>query len=147
MATIYDLTSVDEVVSGDFIPVYSTKNGEARKCSLDNLVESISAKLATGDGKVTVYNAPTAGSTLELDDNSDSYWVILTPAGTIASMTLSLPAATAAIHDQEILVNTTQTITTLAHSGGTTVGAPTTLSAGGFYRLRFDGVLKTWYRV
>jgi hypothetical protein len=50
---------------------------------------------------------------------------------------------------QEILVNTTQAITalTINANGATIVGAPTTLAAGGFFRLRFDGVLDTWYRV
>ena len=43
----------------------------------------------------------------------------------------------------------TQAVTTLTVSGnGATVnGAPAALTANGFFRLRFDGVLGGWYRL
>ena len=47
------------------------------------------------------------------------------------------------------MVSCTQAVTTLTVSGnGSTVnGAPTTLAANGFFRLRYDGVFKAFYRV
>jgi len=62
---------------------------------------------------------------------------------------LVLPPVAGVLDKQELLVNTTQAVTTLTVSanGATVVGAPTTLAAGGFFCLRFDGVLDTWYRV
>jgi hypothetical protein len=46
-------------------------------------------------------------------------------------------------------VNTTQAVTalTVAGNGATVNGAPTTLAANGFFRIRFDAVLDVWYRV
>ena len=38
-------------------------------------------------------------------------------------------------------------ISTVAGNGSTVNGAPTTLAANSFFRLRFDGVFKAWYRV
>ena len=34
-----------------------------------------------------------------------------------------------------------------ARNGATVTGAPTSLSANGFFRLRFDAVASVWYRV
>ena len=71
------------------------------------------------------------------------------PAATYANGTLVLPAVANCADKQEILVNSTQIVTALAitANGATVKGAPTTLAANAFFKLRFDGVLKTWYRV
>jgi hypothetical protein len=71
----------------------------------------------------------------------------LAPAGTIATLTLTLPATTTAF-DSEVVVFTTATITalTVAADGGATVaGAPTTLAANGFFRMKKIGTV--WHRV
>ena len=106
-------------------------------------------QLATADNKITQYAAPLAASTTLLTDNQNSVWLVLTPAGTIATATLKLPLLANVLDRTEILVNSTQTITTLTldANGASIVGGPTTLAANGFFRLRFDAVLKTWYRV
>ena len=44
----------------------------------------------------------------------------------------------------------TQAVTTLTVSanGATAVnGAPAALTANGFFRLRFDGIFQSWYRI
>ena len=50
---------------------------------------------------------------------------------------------------QEVLVTSTQAVTALTVSGnGSTVyGAPSALTANAFFKLRFDGVVKAWYRI
>lgn len=149
MTTINHLSSTD-LSGADLIPVFSQSNGDARKSSLTNLMTWLeSQSIATQDSKVTQYAAPLTGSTTLITDSQNSVWLILTPAGTIATATLTLPLVSNAVDRQELLVNTTQTITalTISANGGSTVGAPTTLAANGFFRLRFDAVLKTWYRV
>jgi len=73
----------------------------------------------------------------------------LTPSGTLAAGTLVLPAVSNCIENQEILVASSQTVTTLTVNvnGASIVCAPTTIVSGGFFRLKFEPVLKTWYRV
>jgi hypothetical protein len=53
------------------------------------------------------------------------------------------------VANQEILVNTTQTITSLTVNlnGAVGGGVPTTLAANGFFTLRFEPVIQKWYRV
>jgi len=48
-----------------------------------------------------------------------------------------------------VLVNCTQAVTTLTinGNGATVTGAPTTLAANAFFRLRFEAVAGVWYRV
>jgi hypothetical protein len=60
-----------------------------------------------------------------------------------------MPAVASVIDGQELLVNSTQAVTTLtvAGNGATVAGAPTTLAANGFFRLKFEALVSTWYRV
>lgn len=109
----------------------------------------IAENATVGDGKVIQYAAPTTNSTVAISGTSNSVWLVLTPAATIATLTITLPVASTCVGGQELLVNSTQTINTLTigANGGAVVGAPSTLTANGFFRLRFEPVLKTWYRV
>jgi hypothetical protein len=94
---------------------------------------------------VSQYGVPLTGTTVTVATGNT--WLILTPAGTLAALTIALP--TNRTDKQEVLVNSTQILTALTVSGaGTTVvGAPTTLAANGFFKMRYDGTLNAWYRV
>lgn len=150
MPTINQLSAVDQVVSSDQVPIYSSENGDARKASMTVLAAFIKTLITSVDDKITQYFAPSAtGFTATINDNSNSTWLILTPTGTLAAGTIKLPTVTNCVDHQEVLVNSTQTVTalTINGNGATVTGAPTTLAANGFFRLRFDGVTDTWYRV
>lgn len=149
MPTINQLSAVDEVVSSDQVPIYSSENGDARKASMAVLLAFIKGQITASDDKVTQYAAPSAtGFSVQVND-SESVWLVLTPTGAFAAGTLVLPALANCVDRQEILVNCTQAITTLTitGNGSTVTGAPTTLAANGYFRLRFDDVTNTWYRV
>lgn len=150
MATINQLNAADQLSGSDLLALYSQANGDARKISLTNLLNFFETQqIVTQDNKVTQYSAPLTGGTVLLTDTQNSIWLILTPAGTLSALTLKLPLLANTVDRQELLINTTQTITalTLDANGSTIVGGPTTLTVNGFFRLRFDAVMKTWYRV
>lgn len=150
MTAINQLNAADQLSGSDLLPLYSQANGDARKISLTNFLNWLeSQQIATQDNKVTQYAAPLTTSTVLLQDDQNSVWLVLTPAGTIAALTLKLPLVSNCIDRQEILVNSTQIVTTLTFdaNGSSIIGAPTTLAANGFFRLRWDAVMKTWYRV
>lgn len=147
---INQLSTADAVADGDLFPVWSTSNGDTRKVSLTTLKSAINDGDTVADDKVTVYAAPSAtGFTVTLPSSADSAWLVLTPAAGYAAGTIVLPASTVAVERQEILVNCTQSVTTLNinGNGATVTGAPTTLAANAFFRLRFEPVAKVWYRV
>jgi len=151
MTTINQLSAVDAVVSSDQVPIYSSGQGDARKASMSVIKSFVLSGATTSDDKVTQYAAPTATgfSVTILDSSGTSVWLILTPLAGYAAGTLVLPAVANCVDRQEILVNTTQAVTTLTinANGATVIGAPTTLAANAFFRLRFDDVLNVWYRV
>lgn len=150
MPQINQLAAVDQVQPSDQVPIYSSGNGDARKASLSLLKAFFQEGATAADDKITQYAAPSAtGFSVQVNDDSDSVWLILTPTAGFAAGTVVLPALANCVDKQEVLVNCTQAVTTLTVSGnGSTVtGAPTTLAANAFFRLRFDDVTDTWYRV
>jgi hypothetical protein len=103
------------------------------------------------------YAAPSAtGFTVAITDSSSdgvtssNVHLILTPLAGYAAGTITLPAKAGLVDKQEVLVNCTQAVTTLTIglNGATgAVGAPTTLAANAFFRLKYDAVTSNWYRV
>jgi hypothetical protein len=150
MPQINQLTAVSAVAAGDNFPLYSSSNGDARRVSASVLKSYMQDGFDVATEKVTQYAAPSAtGFSVAITDGSDSIWLILTPVAGYAAGTIVLPALANCVDKQEVLVNCTQSVTTLTVSGnGSTVtGAPTTLAANAFFRLRFDDVVNVWYRV
>lgn len=150
MPTINQLNAVDQVSGSDLLALWSQANGDSRKVSLTNFLAWLeSQQIATQDNKITQYAAPLTGATLQVSDTQNSVWLILTPAGTLANLTLKLPLVSNVLDRTEILVNTTNAISAFSMdtNGATAYGGPTSLAANAFFRMRFDIIMQTWYRV
>ena len=150
MPTINQLSRLDTVTAGDLLAVFSQANGDARAAAISVIAAYIQTLLTAVDGKVTQYAAPSAtGFTVTITNADESVWLVLTPVAGYAAGTIKLPAVANCVDKQEILVNTTQAITTLTvdGNGATVTGEPATMAADAFFLLRFEGVTKTWYRV
>ena len=153
MPTINRLSAVDSVEGGDQLPIYDQGNGDARKMSLSLLLSWIQGALSFPDVGVFVTQraAPSAtGFSVAITDGSDNIHLILTPSAGYAAGTIVLPAVGNAVDKQEILVNTTQQVTVLTINGNGAVavtGAPASLGAEDFFRLKYDLGTQTWYRV
>ncbi len=157
MSRIIDLTAVDSLSAADNLPLYSSANGDARRTSLTKLLDFVQDNIeAAGSSFATQYSAPATGATVTIGssasdaDGSENVHLILTPAAGLAALTLKLPLSTDCIDKQEILVNCTQSVTTLSwDTNGATdiVGEPTTLAANAFLRLKYDLLTTNWYRV
>ena len=150
MPTIDQLNSQDVLSISDLIAIYSCNNGDARKTSLNNLAVFLSSIITVTDSKITQYAAPNAtGFVVSTYATSSSIWLLLTPLAGYAAGTIVLPPLANCVDRQEVLVNTTQAVTalTIVGNGASVSGAPTTLAAGSSFRLRFDIVTSTWYKV
>lgn len=165
MPTINQLTRTSELETGDLFPLFSTDNGDARAVALSVLLDYIQDNLsfpASGAfvDYTTQYAAPAAtgfsvsinagNPALDPPTNGQNVHLILTPLAGYAAGTIVLPAVAELIDKQEVLVNCTQSVTTLTVNGngaGAVVGAPTTLAANAFFRLKYDAATSTWYRV
>jgi hypothetical protein len=150
MTTINQLSALDSVSGGDQVPVFSTNNGDTRRVPMSVLKDFCQDGITANDDKITQYSSPSAtGFSVQVNNASSSVFLLLTPTGGFAAGTLVLPVQANCIDRQEILVFCTQSVATLTinGNGSTVLGAPTTLAANGFFRLRFDNVNKIWYRV
>lgn len=150
MPQINQLTAVDSVQSADQFPLYSSTNGDARKVSASVLRTFCQQNLTALDDKITQYSSPSAtGFSTQVNNASSSVWLVLTPTGAFAAGTLVMPAVANCVDKQELLVNCTQAITalTVSGNGATITGAPTTLAANAFFRMRYNLSNTTWYRV
>lgn len=152
MSALNQACSISDIQSGDKIRLYDTSNGDWRDSSIATLTAYIQANITVGKPVFNKeFSAPSAtGFTVAVTDTSDNAWLILTPTAGFAAGTITLPAVANAIDNQEVLVNCTQVVTTLTidGNGATAVtGEPTTLAANDFFKLKYEAVTKTWYRV
>lgn len=151
-----NLTQTDSIASGDLVVLYKTSSGDYRGLPISDLLTYLNANLAaTGFADyVTQYSAPSAtGFSVTItdgDEDDGNVHLILTPVAGYAAGAIVLPAVADCVDKQEVLVNCTQSVTTLTVSanGATAVtGAPTGLAANDFFRLKYDAPTSTWYRV
>lgn len=132
------------------IPFYDPAQGADRRDSVANL---LALATTTATGFQTQYFAPnaTGWSVLVAPATSgQKVYLLVTPVAGYAAGTITLPAQASCVDGQEVLVSCTQSVTalTVAGNGATAVnGAPTTLAANAFFRLRYDGVSKSWFRI
>jgi hypothetical protein len=93
---------------------------------------------------------PGTGFNIAVPTPTAFQWMLLTPVVTLATGTITLPLNTSTPDGTEILVTTTQQITTFtlnANGAANLYGAPTTLTAGGFFRIRYVQSTNAWYRI
>lgn len=132
----------------DSVPIYDPINGRDRRISLNDVLDLFQTQLTTNGGFLTQYSSPaSSGFTVTVAPfvEGGSVWLKLTPSGAFAAGTITLPATP--VDGQEVVVSCRTAVTVLTVNGGTVYGAPTTLAANAFFRLRYDGVESTWNRV
>lgn len=141
-------------VGNSLIPFFDVTNGRDAAASLNAFIAVILDGLSSS-GLTTQYAAPNASGytvTISPPDTGVSMWLLSTPLAGYAALTILLPVGA---DGQEVLVSSTQAVSGTLTVTGATVGAspqpvngaPSTLAANGFFRLRFDGVHSSWYRV
>jgi hypothetical protein len=134
------------------IPFGDTLNGCDRRASLSDVATVVATLLPGASALTTIYFAPSTngwGVMVLPPNDGDSVFLLVTPTADFGTATITLPLAATCQDGQELLVSCTHAVTalTVAGNGSTVNGAPTALAANGFFRLRFDGVFKAWYRV
>jgi hypothetical protein len=150
---ISQLSSMDSLSVSDLLAVWSAANSDTRKASLSVLLEFVQENVQIPSAELTQYESPSANGfniAVALSDIvGQPLYLLLTPNAAYAAGTITLPARAECVDGQTLLVTCTQAVTalTIAGNGATVAGAPTTLAANSFFKLRYDGVNMTWYRV
>jgi len=144
-------STIDTVTVGDSVVLWRPSAANWYNASVSALTAYLQTVITQGRSWTTQYAAPSASPfTVTVTARTTDIWLILTPTGTLAAGTITLPAPGNSFDKQEISVNTTQAVTalTVAGNGATAVtGEPSTLAANAFFTLRYDAATSTWYRV
>lgn len=151
MPRFNQLTRTDTVSAGDIVAVFVQNDGDPRGAAMSVLQEFMQANLNFQTEEFTTqYGSPSStGFSVTILNGPDNVHLILTPTGGFAAGTIVLPAVANAVDKQEFLLNCTQAVTTLTinGNGATVTGAPTTLAANAFFRLKYDLLSNVWFRV
>jgi hypothetical protein len=150
MPQINQLPVLSTVSSGDQLPVYSPNNGDARRLSIGNLLTFFQQSFASPTLSVNLY-VPGSGFNITVPTPvSQDQWMLLQPAGTLASGTITLPLNTGVPDGTTVLITTTQEITslTIALNGATALyGGVSFLGAGTATAIRFYQPTNSWYQI
>jgi hypothetical protein len=150
MPTINQLSPISQVSGGDQLPIYVPNNGDARRVSVTQLLQYFQQTFASPTLAVNLF-VPGSGFNITVPTPvSEQQWMLLQPAGTLATGTITLPLNTGTPDGTEVLITTTQQITafTLAANGASQLyGVPTTLAAQDNFRVRFYQATNSWYRI
>jgi hypothetical protein len=150
MPTINQLPLLSQVSAGDQIPVYTPNNGDARRMPVSSLLAYFQTSFASPTMAVNLYTPGTGFNITAPTPVSEQQWMLIQPAGTLATGTVTLPLNTSTPDGTEILITTTQQITTFTLSlngAAAAYGDPTTLAAEDFFRVRFYLATNSWYRI
>ena len=150
MPTINQLPVIGQVSAGDQIPVYTPNNGDARRMSVNALLQYFQQTFASPTLAVNLY-VPGSGFNITVPTPvSQQQWMLLQPAGTLASGTITLPLNTGVPDGTTVLITSTQEITslTIALNGASAIfGAVTSLGAGCAAVYRFYQPTNSWYNI
>ncbi len=150
MPQINQLPVLSTVSSGDQLPVYSPNNGDARRTSIGSLLTFFQQSFASPTLSVNLY-VPGSGFNITVPTPvSQDQWMLLQPAGTLATGTITLPLNTGVPDGTTVLITTTQEITslTIALNGATALyGGVSFLSAGSATAIRFYQPTNSWYQI
>lgn len=151
MPTINQLPLLSQVSAGDQIPVYTPNNGDARRLPISGLLTYFQQSFAAPTLAVNLYVPGTGFNIAVPTPVSQQQWILLQPAGGLATGAITLPLNTATPDGTEVLVTSTQQIAafTINLNGATAIygNGLSALAAGDQFRIRFYQPTNSWYRI
>ena len=151
MPTIDSLPQTSRVNAADEVAVFSTANGDTRKATVEQLAGAL-LQAIEGAPDETIYTMSGAGGFVLAvlpTTPGGSVWAQITLTAPTPGGTLILPGIDDRAHGQEVLVTSTQVVAVLAinGSGASLSGAPAGVGPSTPFRLRYDSISNTWYRI
>jgi len=150
MPYINQLPLLNQVSSGDQLPVYTPNNGDARRLPISALLQYFQQTFAAPT-VATTFITPATGFNYAIPAPvSQAQWILIQPAGGLAAGTVTLPLNTATPDGTEVTISTTQDITalTIAINGAAQIyGTITTLEAGAAVTFRYYQAANSWYNL
>ena len=142
------LSNTDRIGPCDSVVIWSGDNGDFRGLPIDVLKEAIKEKSSQSALLIQHFN-PNANFTLDIENHEVGTYLILNPSVSITTGSIKLPERYTVTDGQVLLVACAQQVNNLSVDGNNAlvIGAPNALAANGFFKLKYDKLSNTWYRV
>jgi len=156
MTTINKLTSLSPVTGADNFAVWASSQGDTRRASLTDLLAYMQANIVVPSGfpeYTTQYaSPPLTGFNIAVSNVAPgaNIFLIIRPGAPGFNGIITYPPILSLVDKQEIMVYCQSQIVVLttAPNGAFESTPPTAIPVGGgFFRVRYDLVSTTWYRV
>jgi hypothetical protein len=151
MPTINQLPLLARVSPGDQFVLYTPNNGDARRLPVSELLTFFQSSFASPTIAVNLF-VPGTGFNIQVPTPvAEQQWMLLQPAGLLATGAITLPLNTLTPDGTEVLLTTTQQVTTFAINlnGASAIygNGLVALSAGDSFRIRYYQPTNSWYRI
>lgn len=146
------LNITDKIGDSDSVVIWSANNQDFRGVPVKLLVEKIKEDLPQHVEyprmHIQHFN-PTINFTLDIENSEVGTYLILNPVSGLDTGLIKLPERYSVQDAQELAVACSQQITSFSidGDGALVVGAPNALAASSFFKLKYDKLSNTWYRV
>lgn len=143
------LSITDRIGPNDSVVLWSANNQDFRGVPIELLIERIQEnKLDQPPIQIQHFN-PNADFTLNIENHEVGTYLILNPSVSIAAGSIKLPERYDVTDGQVLLVACAQQVNSFSIDGNNAlvIGAPNALAANGFFKLKYDKLSNTWYRV
>lgn len=157
MTQINQLENAPNISTSDSLVIFSQENGDARKISVGNFVNTLSRLFKQKTDRISQIYSPSFDSPVLIAiNNSDNQWLIVLPSLTLTFASMRLPDSLACVDKQEILITSSVAISVMNVLGNgnlITQNAPPAASiafgmtANSSVLLRFNANNSTWYRL
>ncbi|QIC70760.1 hypothetical protein [Acinetobacter indicus] len=142
------LNITDRIGLNDSVVLWSANNQDFRGVPLNALKEAIKEQANQSSLPVQHFN-PNSNFTLNIDNHEVGTYLVLNPSTSITTGSIKLPERYEVTDGQVVLVACSQQVTNFSVDGNNAlvIGAPNALAANGFFKLKYDKLSNTWYRV
>ena len=154
MPTINQLPRLSNINGNERLPVYDTNNGDARSISINELAEFFEEEVVEPeiqDNMQVQIETPTGNFIYNItaDPKKPIVWLLINPTATVPVGMVTAPVYQTIGDGFEVLVTCTKAVTTFGFDSGMlpVYGSPTSLTAGGFARFRFNKTVNAWFRI
>lgn len=131
--------------------IWDSENSDYRLTTFSDISTLFNANSTAVVEPDTQYASPAATAfNVVISANDNDTHLILTPAATYATGTITLPAIGKLRDKQLLIVNCTQQVTALTVDGNDATavnGAPTSMGADDFFTLKYDLAFTSWNRI
>lgn len=143
------LNITDKIGDSDSVVIWSANNQDYRGIPINVLKEAIKPEIGNQSSLLVQHFNPNADFTLDIENHEVGTYLILNPSVSITTGSIKLPERYSVTDGQVLLVACAQQVNNFSIDGNNAlvIGAPNALAANGFFKLKYDKLSNTWYRV